>query len=155
MALRPDKTSCKVSKGLPPRPDAVTFARTILRDDIDKHRQFPASRSPVFYDRGVPDALYMLDATSNLPRAMAVSHVAKYPYNRTGFILPPWEAIYSKDTERDQTFREALDVYAGMKRWYAMWGYALVEVPKTDVERRADFIVNTACQRIRQSPRER
>ncbi len=145
----------RLSKGLPPRPDPATFARTILRNDIDKHRQFPASRSPVFYDRGVPDALCMLDAAGNLPRATAINHVAMYPYNRTAFILPPWEAIYSKDTERDQTFREALDVYTGMKRWYAGCGYTLVEVPRTDVEQRADLILNIAHQHIHRRPQKR
>ncbi len=35
----------------------------------------------------------------------------KYPFHRSAFILPPGEAIYANDAERDQTFAQAVDVH--------------------------------------------
>lgn len=57
------------------------------------------------------------------------------------FLLPPWEAIYAMDSERDQTFEESVAVFEGMKRWYARWGYETVEVPRAGVAARASFIL--------------
>ena len=47
------------------------------------------------------------------------------------------------DTERDQSFTEAVAVCESVRQWYARWGYQLVEVPKGIVEERMDFILRT------------
>jgi predicted ATPase len=38
------------------------------------------------------------------------------------FVLPPWEAIFVNDAERDQSFAHALDVHAKIVRWYRACG---------------------------------
>ena len=87
------------------------------------------------------DALYMLDLESALSRDEIARHVQAFHYNGTVFLLPPWEAIYGMDSERDQTFEESVTVFEGMKRWYARWGYETVEVPRASVEARVSFIL--------------
>ena len=37
--------------------------------------------------------------------------LATYPFHATVFVLPPWEAIYATDAERDQSFADAVDVH--------------------------------------------
>ena len=94
-----------------------------------------------FFDRGLLDALYMLDLESALSRDEIARLVQAFPYNDTVFLLPPWGAIYAMDSERDQTFEESVAVFEGMKRWYARWGYETVEVPRAGVAARASFIL--------------
>jgi hypothetical protein len=38
-------------------------------------------------------------------------------FHRPVFVLPPWEAIYTNDAERDQTYAEAVVVYEKLLRW--------------------------------------
>lgn len=88
----------------------------------------------------------MLEAASALSRSSISSYVADFCYNRIVFLLPPWKDIYHTDSERDQTFEEASAVFEGMKKWYGFWGYQTVEVPCTDVEQRAEYILDTIYQ---------
>ena len=131
----------RLAAGLPPRPDPVTFARAILDSDMEHYRAAADDDGITFFDRGVLDALYMLDLESALSRDEIARLVQAFPYNGTVFLLPPWEAIYAMDSERDQTFEESVAVFEGMKRWYARWGYDTVEVPRASVEACVSFIL--------------
>jgi predicted ATPase len=69
--------------------------------------------------------------------------ISRYRYHRQVFVLPPWEAIYTTDDERDQTFADALRVHAMLDTWYRRCGYDVVEVPRTSVAERYVFVLNT------------
>lgn len=133
----------RLAQGLSPRPEAAAFASEILSSDIEQYQSYGSTDEPVFYDRGIPDALYMLDAEAALPRNSASDYLGKYPYNRFVFFFPPWEDIYRTDSERDQTFQEAMDVFDAMKQWYQFWGYQALEVPRVGIEERVDFVLKT------------
>ena len=66
------------------------------------------------------------------------------------FFLPPWQAIYQTDAERDQTFSEAQQVYANLKRWYLRWGYDVVDVPCCSVPERVAFVLHAVTQAAEQ-----
>lgn len=129
------------AEGLPPRSDPVSFARVILHSDIEQYRAATDHDGITFFDRGVLDALYMLDLESALPRDETGRLVQAFPYNDIVFLLPPWEAIYGMDSERDQTFEESVAVFEGIKRWYSQWGYETVTVPRASIEARVSFIL--------------
>lgn len=131
----------RLSAGLSPRPDATSFAREILHSDMEQYQAATGHDGITFFDRGVLDALYMLDLESALSRDELARLVQALPYNHTVFLLPPWEAIYAMDSERDQTFEESVAVFEGMRRWYSRWGYETVEVPRAGVEARVSFIL--------------
>jgi len=57
--------------------------------------------------------------------------------------MPPWEAIYRTDAERDQTFAESVQVFESVRTWYARWDYATVEVPCMAIDQRVNFILQT------------
>lgn len=126
---------------LSPRPDPVAFAQDILKSDIEKYRSVAVGEQATFFDRGVLDALYMLNAESALSRSDIANYVQMFPYNPVVFLLPPWEDIYSIDSERDQTFEESLEVFEGMKSWYSQWGYKTLEVPRGTIDERVSFIL--------------
>lgn len=130
----------RLAVGLSARPEPVSFAQEILSADIDKYRK-AASGCYTFFDRGVLDALYMLNEENALTHEQAEQYIHDFPYNRTIFLLPPWKAIYVTDSERDQTFEQAVEVYEGIKRWYLQWDYEVLEVPRSPIEKRVSFIL--------------
>jgi GrpB-like predicted nucleotidyltransferase (UPF0157 family) len=124
-----------------PRPDPVAFAQAILRRDIEKYLNRPRTSDWVFFDRGLIDALGMRHETSPLTPVELQSMLASYPFHPTVFVLPPWEAIYATDAERDQTFAQAADVYAKVVGWYRACGFVLNEVPCLPVAQRAEHVL--------------
>ena len=137
----------RLAAGLSPRPDPVAFAHEILRADIETYQSIGATSSPAFFDRGILDALYMLSEQHAIAAGDLARYVRDFPYNRVVLLLPPWQAIYDTDSERDQTFEDAVDVYEGMKAWYLQWGYDVLDVPRSNVDERISFILNTITRR--------
>lgn len=128
-------------RGLSRRPEPLQFAEEILRRDIEKYnRPYPES-DYIFFDRSVLDALCMLDQATPLQEKKLNTIVAKYPYSRQVFFLPPWEAIYTNDAERDQTFTEAIHVYETLLKWYRWCGYEVINLPKLPVVDRCAYIL--------------
>ncbi|WP_101674763.1 AAA family ATPase [Alloalcanivorax mobilis] len=138
----------RLAAGLSPRPEPVSFAHEILSTDIEKYRAVDTSVRPTFFDRGILDALYMLNAENALKHDEAARYIRNFPYNRVVFLLPPWEEIYGTDSERDQTFEQAAEVFEIMKRWYQKWGYETLEVPRSNVEERASFILEALDKQL-------
>jgi predicted ATPase len=138
----------RLANGQSPRPDPVTFAREILRRDIEKYLNRPRRSEWIFFDRSLIDALGMVHESSPLPSSELTSMLATYPFHPTVFVLPPWEAIYSTDTERDQSFADAVDVHARIVRWYRSCGYALSEVPRAPVAQRAEYMLRELTESL-------
>ena len=111
--------------------------------DIERYRTTPADDGFVFFERGIPDALGMLDALGVVTPADVGRYLTEFPYLRKVMVLPPWEEIYCTDDERDQTFGEAVRVYAAVCDWYPRCGYELVEVPRASVKARCEFVLGT------------
>ena len=91
-----------------PRPALAEFATAILRLDIERYRSTRADSNPVFFDRGIIDAWGMLDQLGLLTESETRQYLLDYPYSRRVFVLPPWEQIYTGDSERDQTFADSV-----------------------------------------------
>ncbi len=137
----------RLGRGERPRPDAVAFAREIVQRDIEKYLNQPRTSQWVFFDRGLVEALGMLHAASPLPSIELGSMLASYPFHPTVFVLPPWDAIYTTDAERDQSFAEAIEVHAKIVRWYRSCGYVLDEVPRLPVAQRAGHVLHVLGER--------
>jgi predicted ATPase len=133
----------RLARGESPRPAPAVFAREILRRDIEKYLNHPRTSEWIFFDRGVIEAIGMLHEAAPLSDTELASLLATYPFHPTVFVLPPWEAIYSTDTERDQTFADAIDVHARVIRWYRACGYLIDEVPRGPVAERAEHVLRT------------
>jgi predicted ATPase len=136
----------RLASGASRRPDLPAFAREILRRDIDKYLGQPPTSDWVFFDRGVIDALGLLREVSPLPAQELETMLSTYAFHTSVFILPPWEAIYAKDAERDQSFTEAVNVHARLVKWYRSCGYVLREVPRLPVPQRAQYVLRVLTQ---------
>jgi predicted ATPase len=128
-------------QGLAPRPPPRRFADEILRKDIEKYREDERGDGLTFFDRSVVDALGMVDEARPLPEPELRALLAAYPYHREVFAFPPWEAIYTNDTARDQSFAEATRVHREVTRWYRRCGYEVVEVPRLAVSERCAYVL--------------
>ena len=103
--------------------------------------QNQAANDVRFFDRGIPDTLSYwrltgIPATRELE--WAVRH---YRYHSKVFILPPWEEIYQTDHERKQDFQEAVATFGILLKTYQELQYAVVEVPKMQVQERVNFVM--------------
>jgi predicted ATPase len=133
----------RLRQGLSPRPDPLEFATEILRQDVENYRNSAAVSRYVFFDRGVLDSMCMLHEIEPLPQVKLDEMLTAYPYRRQVFCFPPWEAIYARDDERDQTFADAERVHEAAAAWYRRCGYEVVEVPRRPVGERCAFILQT------------
>ena len=93
-----------------------------------------------FYDRGLPDIIaYVRRGGLNVPDKYFEKVKS---YNRTVFIAPPWQDIFVNDSERPESFEDAVEIYHFLKSTYSELGFNIVELPKVSVEERVAFIEN-------------
>ena len=128
-------------RGLSPRPDVCDFAQEWLRIEQEKFARYDANSRPVFFERGVLDALCALDLVTPLNENELRVWVAQYRYFPKAFVLPPWKSIYVNDAERDHTFEHAEWVDRITQEWYGRCGYRVVEVPRVAVEERCELVL--------------
>ena len=130
----------RLSKGLSPRPDPKNFAEQIFEKDWANFIS-NSDLSIVFFDRSFVDSTCLLfDANADAHDKIRDTHLNNR-YNSTVFVTPPWMEIYRTDSERDQSFDEAIRVYQRLENWYREHGYDIVILPKDTVENRATFIL--------------
>jgi predicted ATPase len=134
--------------GLSPRPEPQVFAQETLRLDIENYVQHARSSKPVFFERGVLDAVCGLDHASALSESDLNTWLSSYPYFRKVFVLPPWKAIYVNDAERDHTFEHAEWVDRITQQWYRRCGYAVVTIPVGPVEQRCSFVLQALTEDV-------
>lgn len=117
------------------------YTRLMLTRSVDSYRENIPEEGILFFDRGIPDTLAYTHLTRQtiFPELQQAS--ARYLYNSQVFILPPWAEIYHTDTERKQTYQEAVDTYNIMYSTYESLGYTLTIVPKATPEERAEFVL--------------
>jgi predicted ATPase len=128
-------------RGMNPRPEPYAFAQETLRIDIEHFFHHEASQEPVFFERGVLDAVCGLDRLAPLNEIELSIWLSKYRYFSKVFVLPPWKAIYVNDAERDHTFEHAESVNRITQEWYRRCGYHVVEVPMVPVDERCTFVL--------------
>jgi predicted ATPase len=121
----------RMRMGLPKRPPLREFAEWILRLDQVQYRRARKTPGPVFFDRGVIDALGSC-------HELGLSSVAGLQDILNDY---PFHSFATTDDERDQTFEEAVAVDDAVRRWYGRCGIELIDVPCEDVHARCDFIL--------------
>lgn len=128
-------------RGLSPRPEPHTFAEQVLQIDVENFVHHASSPRPVFFERGVLDALCLLDQITPLKESELKMWLSEFQYFPKVFVLPPWKAIYRNDAERDHTFEHAESVNRITQAWYRRCGYRIVEVPTLPVDDRCTFVL--------------
>ena len=110
----------------------------MLRRSIEDYLRIDTD-IPVFFDRGIPDALAYARLIGDISPAALTD---EYRCNSQVFILPPWKEIYTTDEQRKQTFEEAVDVFHRLKEQYTSCAYQVVEVPRAPARERSLFVLD-------------
>lgn len=91
-------------------------------------------------------------ASTGIGVEMKRSLIAGFPYRPilrrqagctspiTGFFIPYWDAIFTRDAERKQDREETKATGKVTAKVYARFGHHLNELPMTGIERRADLV---------------
>ncbi|TCT41034.1 AAA family ATPase [Martelella mediterranea] len=111
-------------------------AISVARQDCDR---FHGCREPVFFDRGLVDAVAGLEHITGEAHADGLN--LGRCYNRLVFMAPPWPEIYEHDAQRKHGFDEAKAEYERLMMFYPRLGYQPVLLPKTGIATRADFVL--------------
>ncbi|MCD2422272.1 AAA family ATPase [Niabella pedocola] len=131
-----------------PWKDQELYTRMMLERSVESYAVTlkQAQHNPdmrFFFDRGIPDTLCYATLTGLGISAYMNDTAWKHRYNPTVFMLPPWEEIYITDTERKQSWEEAVFTYEQLKATYNRYRYEVVDVPTGTIEQRRGFILNT------------
>ncbi len=129
------------ARGLSPRPPPLEFADAVLHREIELYNQH-GGEGLTFFDRGVIDALLMVSHAAPERRAEVAALAADHPYHRVAIFLPPWEAIYVNDEERDHPFSHAVRVYDALAAWYGACGYDVTPLPNVPVAERCQLVLS-------------
>lgn len=123
--------------------DPLLFSERIIKG---RQQQFTDAdtykKQPVFFDRGVHDVIAYMEYIGDKYPEVFVDACKQSVYNFV-FILKPWEAIYTSDNERYETFEQALKIHEHLVKTYENFNYKLVDVPFGTVEERTDFVLKT------------
>ena len=126
-----------------PWKDRALFAELMLDRELEAHARTESADGPVFFDRGVPDVVGYL-TLCGLPVPAHVERAAQdIRYDRRVFIAPVWPEIFGQDAERKQDLDEARRTFDAMAETYPRFGYELIELPRTPVAERLDFVLTT------------
>jgi len=120
--------------------DPALFADLMLSWELRSYRMAQDLPGPVFFDRGVPDVAGYLRLMALPIPAHVQQAAALFRYNRRVFVAPPWVEIYAPDTERNQSFAEAVRTYEAMAATYEALGYGLIELPRCSIAERVAFL---------------
>lgn len=64
-------------------------------------------------------------------------------YDRTVFVAPPWAEIFETDDDRQHGWDDAVAEYNDLMKRLPVWGYLCHVLPKTSVQERADWVLDT------------
>lgn len=126
--------------GLFPDRDPLRFALAVTELEIADHERMSMGETSPLFDRSLIDQVAFLRFRDLPVPAFLAEATRRYRYAQPVFIAPPWPEIYENDAERHHDFRTALGEYRRLRRNYARLGYDLVDLPRTDVAARADFV---------------
>ncbi|WP_019038739.1 AAA family ATPase [Psychroflexus tropicus] len=120
----------------------LKFSEMLLKGRIKQFEEAEnLSAQHVFIDRGIPDVTaYMDHFGQDYPKAFREANKS-YVYDKV-FLFPIWNSIYTTDSERFEGLELAKQLQDVLISTYKELGYNLIEVPKTRVEDRINFILN-------------
>lgn len=121
--------------------DRSTYCDLMLKASIEDYTRSLERNEPVFFDRGIPDLYSYTQSYCGGVTDEVLKASFQYRYNTQVFLFPAWADIYCHDTERKQSFDEAVKTYLSVKESYTNCGYSILELPKGSVSERVDFIL--------------
>lgn len=131
--------------------DMQAFVRRLVDVSLDDRRAAASLSGPVFFDRGLIDALAAYRHFVGRDHSADPSD-ARYRYHPHVFFAPPWPELFEGDAERKHGLDDALAEYDRLADFYPTVGYHLLDLPKLGVAERADFVLAALEEQPTSSP---
>ena len=132
----------RLRKGLSPRPAPEEFARQMFQMDYENFINHADIADILFFDRSFLDSAFLVHQSDQIFFDKIRHSLITNRFYTKVFMTPPWQEIYTADSERDQTFDESVEIYEKLSHWYLTNGYELVTVPRLPVEMRVKMILD-------------
>ncbi len=100
-----------------------------------------STKSLIFFDRGMPDVLAYMNFIGDSYPEEFVNECKNHSYDAV-FVLKPWKAIFKSDSERYETFEQAVEIHDFLIDIYGQFNYQLNDVPFGTIDERIDYILN-------------
>jgi len=120
----------------------LLFSELLLKGRIEQFNQASQNdEALIFLDRGIPDIIAYMDYIGDNYPQKFIDACKKHVYDHV-FILAPWQEIFKSDSERYESFEQAIKIHEHLLATYKDYGYKLVDVPFGTIEERANFILD-------------
>lgn len=124
-----------------PWQDRRAFRDLLFARSLAAFEEFADRPGPVFFDRGIVEAL-AYSRLLRLPVPAAWQRVVdRSRYATKVFAVPPWRAIFRTDAARRKSWEEVIMDYRCTIEAYRMADYQPIEVPPAPVAERAAFVL--------------
>jgi len=122
--------------------DPKKFNQQLLNGRIEQFKTaHDTATNLVFFDRGIPDVHAYMDCFGQDYDENFERPGYAYRYDNI-LLMPPWREIHVVDSERFESFEEAIRVCEYLETAYKNFGYPVTLVPKGSIEERTTFILN-------------
>ena len=126
---------------MPAVKDKQAFSNKLFAGELDSLKSFKTLDDLVFWGRSIIDVygyckLEGLEISDQLLKACT-----EIKFSDAVFIFPPWKDIYLNDSERKQSFEQAINTYQVMVGCYRQFGYNLIEMPLDSIQHRLQFVM--------------
>lgn len=125
-----------------PWADRPAFAELMLSRELNSYKEAGNFDGPVFFDRGIPDVAGYLKVCGLAIPDHILAAAATCRYAKRVFFAPPWPEIYHQDSERKQSWDEAVATAIEMVKTYSALGYEIHHLPFGPIRERADHIIS-------------
>ena len=122
-----------------PDHNKLLFTELLLSHSIENFSNSKQFTGSIVFDRSVVDSIAYA-SLFELPTKQFEVAALKYRYNKTVFVLAPWEEIYATDDERKMSFEDSVVFHRLIISAYERLGYQLIEIPRGTVESRSLFL---------------
>ncbi|AWM12875.1 AAA family ATPase [Flavobacterium sp. NRK F10] len=120
----------------------LLFSELLLEGRIKQHRNAQEEEENiVFLDRGIPDVLAYMHYIGDSYPSFFTDACKNHIYTKV-FILPPWKEIYESDSERYETYEQAVLIHEHLEETYKNFGYQLITIPKGAIDKRVNFVLD-------------
>lgn len=120
----------------------LLFSQKLLEGRIQQFiNASKEKKDVVFLDRGLCDVLAYMEYIGDTYPQFFNDACKQHIYDKV-FMLEPWEAIYTRDNERYESFDQAQIIHKHLLNTYHQFGYKPIIVPIGKLEDRVAFILD-------------
>lgn len=117
----------------------LAFSKKVLER---QKKQYLNANGICYFDRGAPDVLAYINHNNQESFIELDTFLSEFRYDSKVFITPPWEEIYTKDSERQEDYEEAYKIHEQLVSTYTSLQYDVIEIPKGTIPERTSFVLN-------------